>query len=67
MYGGGPKRIRTGEQLAALYTDCIRRLAIRYVADADLASIDVSAVAESCEVILKEIGEKSRQAGSPGH
>ena len=59
LCGEGPKRIRTGEQLADLYSDCIRRLAIRYVADADLASIDVSAVAESCEVILKEIGEKS--------
>lgn len=57
--GEGPKRIKTGEQLAALYSDCIRRLAIRYVADADLASINVSAVAESCEVILKEIGQKS--------
>ncbi|MGA2031939.1 MAG: hypothetical protein ABSG68_06775 [Thermoguttaceae bacterium] len=59
--GEGLERIRTGEQLAALYSDCIRRLAIRYVPDADLASIDVSAVVESCEVILKEIGEKFRK------
>ena len=55
------KRIKTGEQLAAFYSDCIRQLAIRYVAGADLASIDVSAVAESCEVILKEISEKSNK------
>jgi hypothetical protein len=57
--GESQKRIQTGEQLAALYSDCIRRLAIRYVAKADLATIDVSAVAESCEVILKELAEKS--------
>ena len=36
-YGGVTTRIRTGEQLAALYSDCIRRLAIRYVAGADLS------------------------------
>jgi hypothetical protein len=59
LSGEGSKRIRTGEQLAGLYSDCIRRLAIRYVADADMASIDVSTVVESCEVILKEIGGKS--------
>jgi hypothetical protein len=59
VYGEKSQRIRTGEQLAGLYADCIRRLAIRYVPDADLASIDVSAVVESCEVILKEIAAKS--------
>jgi hypothetical protein len=57
--GRASREIRTGDQLAGLYSDCIRRLAIRYVPDADLASIDMSAVAESCEVILKEIAEKS--------
>lgn len=51
-------RIRIGENLAALYSDCIRRLAIVYVAGADPASAEFSAVAESCEVILKEIAEK---------
>ncbi len=52
---GGAHAIRTGEELAALYANCIRRLAVRYVPDAELASVDVSAVVESCEVILKEI------------
>ena len=59
MVWKGRSEFGTGEQLAALYSDCIRRLAIRSVVDADLASIDVSAVVESCEVILKEIREKS--------
>jgi hypothetical protein len=58
-YGKLTARIRTGEELETFYSDCIRRLAIRYVAGADLASIDVSAAAERCEVILKEIAERS--------
>jgi hypothetical protein len=59
MKGEGSRQIRTGEQLAELYADCIRRLAIRHVPDANLASIDLGAVVESCEVILKEITAKS--------
>ena len=60
QHGGDPRAIRTGEQLAVLYADCIRRLAIRYVPDPAL-TLDLSAMVESCEVIFKEIAAKSRK------
>jgi len=56
------RRIRTREALSDFYSDCIRRLSLRYVPEIELASIDISAIVQSCEVVLKELADV---AGKP--
>jgi hypothetical protein len=60
--GKMPKRITTGEQLAKVYSDCLQRLALRYVPAIDLGSIDPTSVARSCEIIIKELSSKAGQS-----
>lgn len=49
-------------QLVGLYSEILQRLALRYVPEDELANLDVSSVALSCEIVLKELAHK---AGKP--
>jgi len=57
-----PEEITTGRQLATLYSSVVQRLALRYVQPEQLAMLEPSHVAMSCELVLKELNEK---AGKP--
>jgi hypothetical protein len=51
--------INTGSQLLTLYSKALQRLALRYVSS---ATLDPSAMARSCETVLKEL---ENRAGKP--
>jgi hypothetical protein len=56
------KHASDSEQLAALYSDILQRLALRYIPNDQLAALDVTSVARSCEIVLKEIAHKAEKA-----
>jgi hypothetical protein len=60
-FAGLPTRITTGQQLRQLYSECIRRLALRYVADDALMSLDPTEMVASCEVLLKELAGRTER------
>ena len=60
--GGGPRYVKTGNELSKLYSEMLQRLALRHVAQDQLAVFDVSSFALSCEVLLKEL---ANSAGKP--
>jgi hypothetical protein len=62
IFGQIPKKITSGEQLARLYSEVLQRLALRYVTPEQLATLDPSSIAMSCEVLLKEL---ESHAGKP--
>ncbi|MCY2992410.1 MAG: AAA family ATPase [Planctomycetota bacterium] len=51
----------TGTQLADLYSDILQRLALRYISPGQLVTLDVSRVARSCEVVIKELEGKAQK------
>ncbi len=58
ILGEVPARIKTGEQLSRLYTEVLQRLALRYVPAEQIALLDPSGMALSCEIVLKELANK---------
>ncbi len=61
LFGAIPKKISTGGQLAKLYSEVLQRLALRYVSPAQLATLDPSGIAMSCEVMLKELESRAKK------
>lgn len=55
------KRKSESEQLVQLYSEILQRLALRYVPEDELANLDVSSVAQSCEIVLKELAHKAEK------
>ncbi|MFI5456070.1 MAG: hypothetical protein ACHRXM_11530 [Isosphaerales bacterium] len=62
ILGGSTPKPITGQELSRLYSEMLQRLALRHVAEDQLAVFDVSSFALSCEVLLKELASS---AGKP--
>ena len=58
----GHRVVITGKELSTLYSEMLQRLALRHVAEDQLAVFDISSFALSCEVLLKEL---ANSAGKP--
>jgi hypothetical protein len=51
----------TGSQLLNLYSKALRRLALREVLPSQIATLALSAMVESCEIILNELENQARK------